>query len=345
MKGLFYHLFLLLFFACSTNKSTPTASSSGQLSYRIVSYNVENLFDTYDEPSTFDEAFTPQGVNHWTNERYEEKVNNIGKVLINSSNGQRPPALIGLVEIENKHVLEDLLNKSPLSKFQYAIVHEDSPDERGIDVALLYDTAQFTYLDDQIGRIQFPQDHNDKTRDILIVKGLLNKDTVYVAINHWPSRRGGVARSEVKRRYVAQVLHKKVEDLLAQNPEVGIIVMGDFNDTPTNRSLNEDLDAGPWEGGQKLINLMWAFEKQGRGSYKYQNQWNMLDQFVISRNLTDKKGRLIITPESARIGNYDWLTEQDPNYPGKRIYRTFRGPKYVGGYSDHYPIVLDIFTQ
>lgn len=343
MKKLWFVLLMVLVFACQNVRKQSHSPQSGS-SYRIISYNVENLFDTWDDPQKFDDDFTPQGANYWGRERYEKKVNDIGKVLINCSN-DKPPAVIGLIEVENKQVLEDLINHSPLSKFQYAIVHEDSPDERGIDVALLYDTDQFQFLDQQIGRIQFPNNLNDRTRDILMVKGILGKDTIYFAVNHWPSRRGGVNESEGKRVYVAEQLRKKVDAIVNTQPSAGVVIMGDFNDTPSDRSIREALGAGDWEGKQILIDLMIPFEAKGLGTYKYQNQWNLLDQFIVSRNLTDNRGHLKITPSSAQIADLDWLQESDPVYPGKRIYRTYRGPNYVGGYSDHYPILLDIAIQ
>jgi len=341
------HLAILIFgislLQCSPNSSQ--VETVNKPSYRLISYNVENLFDTWDEEFKFDDDFTPTGRNYWGRERYEKKLNDIGKVLVNVS-GDEVPAIIGLVEIENKTVLEDLLAKSPLQKFQYAIVHEESPDERGIDVALLYDTEQFRYLDHQIGRIEFPSPIRDRTRDMLMVKGMLGGDTVYVSVNHWPSRRGGDAETELKRIYVAKQLKEKTDAILDEQPNAGIIIMGDFNDTPLNRSVEETLAAKPWGSEDaRYINMFYAKAKAGEGTYKYQNQWNMLDQFIVSYNLTDDVGNLFVTENSATIYDADWLKEGDPVYPGDRIFRTFRGPRYVGGYSDHFPIVLDVYKR
>lgn len=341
-----YIVFSLLFLSqtceqvSSQDETTPSKSE-----YRIVSYNVENLFDTYDDEFKFDDEFTPYGSYYWGKKKYEKKLNDIGKVLVNLAEGN-VPAIIGLVEIENKTVLEDLVKQSPLSKFQYGIVHEESPDERGIDVALLYDENQFHYISHQIGRIHFPKPIEDKTRDILFVKGILAKDTIFVAVNHWPSRRGGASISEPKRKYVAKKLKEKTEAILAKQPNAGIIIMGDFNDTPTNKSLYQSLGAKSLEDkNSQLVNLMYPYEKQGIGTYKFRNQWNLLDQFIVSRNLTDNIGALKITQKSAKIFDVDWLKEDDPTYPGKRLNRTFLGPRYKGGYSDHFPIYLDIEIQ
>ncbi|MBX2845131.1 MAG: endonuclease [Saprospiraceae bacterium] len=314
-------------------------------SYRIVSYNVENLFDTWDEPYKFDDDFTPMGANRWTRARYEKKVQDIGKVLVNAA-GDKVPAVIGLIEVENRKVLEDLLNNSPLRKFQYAIIHEDSPDERGIDVAFLYDTDQFNYIDYQIGRIEFPDDVEDETRDILMVKGSFGKDTVFFAVNHWPSRRGGVAETAPKRMHVAETLRAKTDAIRAKQPNAHIILMGDFNDSPFDVSVANGLKAGALNNNTApLINLMSERYRNGQGTYKYQNQWNMLDHFIVSRNLLDEEGKLFIADNSLQIFAPDYLREADPNYPGERIFRTYRGPNYVGGYSDHFPIVLDVFVR
>ena len=340
MRYLILLLSISLFNRCE-NLQQSQKDLEEKSSYRIVSYNVENLFDTWDEEFKFDDDFTPTGTNFWGKERYEKKLNDIGKVLVNTA-AYNVPAIIGLVEVENKRVLEDLLNKTPLTKFQYAIVHEESPDERGIDVALLYDTEQFQFLDYEIGRVEFPEVIADKTRDMLIVEGYLAKEKVYVVVNHWPSRRGGASVSEPKRIHVAKMLHKKVNEILEQEPEAGIILMGDFNDTPMNKSIAQYLGAGSWENNKMLVNLMTDLEREGKGSYKYQNQWNMLDQFIVSKNLTDEQGKLRVRKNSAKIFAPDWLREDDPYYPGDRIFRTYRGPRYVGGYSDLFPIVLDI---
>lgn len=337
--------FLFLFTQTCEQFSSENQSRPVKDSYRIVSYNVENLFDTYDDEFKFDDDFTPYGSYYWGKKKYEKKLNDIGKVLVNLAE-ENIPAAIGLVEVENATVLEDLLNKSPLSKFQYGIVHEESPDERGIDVALLYDENQFQYISHQVGRIQFPKPIQDKTRDILFVKGILAKDTVFISVNHWPSRRGGASISEPKRKYVAKKLREKTEAILEKQPNAGVIIMGDFNDTPTNKSLYQSLGAKPFDDeNSQLVNLMYPFEKQGVGTYKFRNQWNLLDQFIVSRNLMDSIGSLRITQNSAKIFDADWLKEDDPVYPGERLYRTYLGPKYKGGYSDHFPIYLDIEVQ
>lgn len=343
MKNFFSYLWLFMICSCQ-NVGRQAQVEPLESSYRVISYNVENLFDTWDDPQKHDDEFTPTGANYWSKQRYDKKINDIGKVLINCS-GSEAPAIIGLIEIENREVLDDLLTHSPLNKFKYKIAHEDSPDERGIDVALLYDSDQFTFLDQQIGRIQFPNDLTDRTRDILIVKGIMGRDTIYCAVNHWPSRRGGENETGQKRKFVAEQLKSKVNSILEKQPNAGIIIMGDFNDTPSNESITEGLGAGDWNSNQELIDLMIPFESKGQGTYKYQNQWNLLDQFIISRNLTDQNGHLLITQKSAKIADLDWLQEKDPMYPGNRIYRTYRGPNYVGGYSDHFPIILDIYTQ
>ncbi len=334
--------------SCSRNSFNPDKPTdrNGNF-YRIVSYNVENLFDTYDEPYKLDDDFTPEGANRWTKYRLNKKIVDLGKVLVNAA-GNEVPAVIGLMEVENADVLESLLRYSPLKKFKYKIIHEESPDERGIDVALLYDSDQFTYLNYQIGRIEFPFDAEDQTRDILMVKGVFGKrDTVYFAVNHWPSRRGGVAETEPKRVFVANQLKEKVEGILKKQPNAGVIMMGDFNDDSNNKSIREALKAGDWDEQDNFdyIDLLASRSKKGLGTYKYRDQWNMLDHFIITKNLTDDVGRLYIDESSVRIFAPDWLKEEDPNFPGNRIFRTYRGPQYVGGISDHFPLVLDVWVR
>lgn len=338
---LLYFSFILLTQQCSNTPPESRASVQKE-GYRILSYNVENLFDTYDEPNKFDDDFTPYGDYLWGKQKYIKKLKDIGKVIVNTSYDGKVPAVIGLIEVENRQVLEDLVSSTSLEKFEYSIVHEESPDERGIDVALLYDKKQFTYIEHDIIRIDFPKAIEDKTRDILLVSGVLATDTICFAVNHWPSRRGGASRSEPKRMFVAKQLKSRIDELAIKHSNAGFVIMGDFNDMPSNRSIREGLNAKSWNEESSFINLMSSMEKEGLGTYKYQNQWNMLDQFMVSKNLTDEAGSLRVTATSASIFDSSFLKEPDSSYPGDKPFRTFRGPKYNGGYSDHFPIVLDI---
>jgi predicted extracellular nuclease len=206
-------------------------------------YNVENLFDTQDDPLVRDEEFLPEGDRFWNKHKYYSKLNNIYKVIV-AVGEWSPPAIIGLCEIENRKVIDDLVSSTPLNKFDYQIVHKESPDRRGIDVGLLYRKELFTPLSYEAIPINFPNNPESKTRDILYVKGITNtSDTLNIFINHWPSRWGGQLESEGRRVFVASVLKEKVDSIFKSNPKSNIIITGDFNDYPNNKSLNEVLAA------------------------------------------------------------------------------------------------------
>ncbi|MEL6943263.1 MAG: endonuclease/exonuclease/phosphatase family protein, partial [Bacteroidota bacterium] len=209
---------------------------------RVAFYNVENLFDTVDDPIKPDEEFTPEGRQKWSNARYFAKLLKIAKVVEQMDH----PAFIGMCEVENRTVLEDLISRPALNNRAYGIVHHESPDYRGIDVAFLYDKKQFKVKKSQTIRINFPAEivEDYTTRDILMVEGTFQKkQPLYFFINHWPSRRGGLKESEPKRTYVAAQLRKAVDSLFQVNPNAQIMIMGDFNDETDNKSISEVLNA------------------------------------------------------------------------------------------------------
>lgn len=322
------------------------SDSEGRGDIRFVFYNTENLFDTYDDPAKIDEEFLPWGIKGWNRERYEDKLHKIFKVMVNIG-GWELPDLIGLCEIENRAVLEDLLNKTPLSREKYGIIHEDSPDARGIDVGFLYRRDKFLPIEHEAIHIDLPDD-SVTTRDILRIKGALDKrDTVHIFICHFPSKRGGQAVSEPKRIYVAGVLRAKVDSLLAADPDAAIIITGDFNDEPLNISIHDVLKAGGnWNemDSDSLYNFMYRKQADdGRGSYKYGGFWDMLDQFIVSKGLMEGRKGIYVSPSSGQIYEAPWLLEEDPEAPGMKPFRTYGGAYYYGGYSDHLPIYLDIY--
>lgn len=339
MKG-FILSFLLIFIIFSGQSQTKSDT------YKIMFYNVENLFDTYNDSLINDEEFLPQGDRFWNANKYYSKINNIFKVII-ALGEWNPPAIIGLCEIENKKVINDLVNNTPLVKFEYKIIHKESPDRRGIDVALLYRDELFSPLNYQAIPINFPNNPESKTRDILYVKGIAkNTDTLNIFINHWPSRWGGQLESEGRRLYVASVLKAKVDSIFSSNPKSNIVIMGDFNDYPENKSINNILDASQ-EFNQikenKLFNLSSTFSKSKNiGTHKYQGEWGILDQFIISGNLLNKRNKIFTSINDIHIFNPDFLLEPDKNYFGYKPNRTFVGYKYNGGFSDHLPTYLII---
>lgn len=302
----------------------------------VMFWNVENYFDTYDNPSTSDETFTPAGENHWNWKRFEKKRNDIAKtILLAADEYGEYPALIGLCEIENSFVLEELTENTPLARAGYSFLHKDSPDSRGIDVALLYRNEIFAPLEEHYIASSFP------TRDILYTKGVLNGlDTIHIFVNHWPSKRGGDKSSSTKRKIVSHRARQVTDSILQKNPEANIIMMGDFNDTWESEPLG-NLD--------HLVNLSrWA--EGNEGSYKYRESWSTIDQFLVSENLIkdnkSHKGEFlrqwIWCEKKMMIFTANHLLCEDEKYLGIKLRRTYSGPRYLGGISDHLPIFLQL---
>lgn len=326
------------------NKNTITTERS---EYRVMFYNVENLFDTEDDPEKRDEEFLPEGDRYWSSYRYNNKLSNIYKVIVGVGEWDLPQ-LVGLCELENRGVLEDLLSNTPLYKTDYKIVHFESPDRRGIDVGLLYRSEYFTpYLEKAIP-VEWPASvEAGPTRDILYVAGVTNTDdTLHVFVNHWPSRWGGQMETEGKRITVAKLVKKETDSIFRTNPKANIIIMGDLNDHPTDRSVLEILKAQTEFDNlkpKKLYNLSYYLEhEKNLGTHKYNGQWGILDQIIVSYGLMDTTSSVYTTLEDAHIYNADFLLEPDEKYTGKRVNRTYIGFKYHGGFSDHLPTYVDL---
>jgi predicted extracellular nuclease len=315
----------------------------GQSNFRVMFYNLENLFDTFDNPQKNDNEFLPDAQRRWTQKRYYTKINNIAKV-ISSAGEWGSPAMIGICEVENEKVIRDLIQNSPLKKTDYRFVVTCSPDRRGINVALLYQRDQFKYLDHHAYTIHFPHNKRKATRDILHVTGqVISRDTVDVFVCHFPSRRGGENQSEADRIYTASVLKNKTDSLMHIRKNANIIIMGDFNDEPSNKSIFQTLNAlavPQKPEAPKLYNLFQHFEKK-TGSYKYKDQWNMLDQIIVSGNLISGSSSFKVLPYTATIFSRSFMLTEDKTYGGKRPKKTFNGMKYESGYSDHLPVFVD----
>lgn len=269
------------------------SSVSAQNSFRIMFYNVENLFDTEKSSKKNDGDFTPEGKLHWTYGRYQNKLNNIAKV-ITSLGEWESPAIVGLCEVENERCMTDLTKHSLLKKQDYRYVITHCSDRRGINVALMYQRDQFKYLDHQDYKIKFPDNPKKVTRDILHVTGLAQSgDTLDIFVCHFPSRNGGEQESEPDRIFAASILKAKTDSLKQFRKTANIIIMGDFNDEPSNKSIVQQLKALPPDNNPKsdaLYNLFYKFTKQeNAGTYKFRNQWNVLDQIIISGNLMNRK--------------------------------------------------------
>ena len=304
----------------------------------VVFYNVENLFDTIDDPTINDNDFLPDSANHWNTERYEKKLVDLAKVL-SAISADGLPEVVGVCEIENRQVVEDLFKTNALGKGKFKIVHEDSPDERGIDVALAYDSEKLAELYHEKLNVSFSFEPETTTRDILYAKLLSGKDTLHFFVNHWPSRRGGEEASEPKRLLAATILRAKIDSILVQDKNAKIICMGDFNDYPNNRSMTEVMNCKPG-ANHILTNLTYNFHQNGLGTYNYKGEWGMLDQFIVSDGLLHGAEGYATSDSSVTIFKEDWLLyfPKDGGEPSPS--KTYGGPNYHGGYSDHLPIRL-----
>jgi predicted extracellular nuclease len=322
------------------------SQTNDKRNFKIASYNVENFFDCVDDSLTNDSEFLPGGMRGWNYTKYQKKQANIAKVIA-AIGGWDIPALVGLCEIESQKCLLDLTRYSGLKNLRYKFLHHESPDPRGIDVALLYQPHQFKPIHDEAIRINFPDAPRNKTRDILFASGIIpTGDTLHVFVCHFPSRLGGEMESEDKRLFVASVLLSKVDSIFTANAHPNIVIMGDFNDFPTNSSLLDILKARPLAdnfSSHELYNLMYKMHTEGKGTNKYEGDWGVLDQMIVSGNLLNTTSRLYTRQSDAHIFDADFLLENDKTYLGKQPFRTYVGMKYNEGYSDHLPVYTDFW--
>jgi len=322
MKRLIFFLTITPFLCFSQN----TNSDNFYDELFLMFYNVENLFDTIDNPNTKDEEFLPLSEKKWDSYRYNYKLNQLEKVfnkIIEKENEKNIPDIIGLCEIENKLVIEDLLKTDVFKNHNYSIIHKQSPDGRGIDCALLVN-SKFEVLQNDFIQINNPKESR-KTRDIVYSRLKFKNQIINVFVNHWPSRWGGQEASNHKRVFVAKVLRKYIDENTSQNDFN--LIMGDFNDYPSNESLDEILVK------DDLINLMSSNQVSGKGSYNYRGNWNWLDQIIISKEISSFK--------SIKFGAFEedfmmYTNKKGEVYPN----RSYGGKNWYGGYSDHLPVFL-----
>ena len=337
--------FTIFLFVLILYNIAPLFSQSEQFS--IVFYNVENLFDTINNQGKNDIEFTPESDKKWNSTKYFNKLDEIAKVISHITPGKLPD-LIGLAEIENRKVLEDLIKRPPLQKGGYGIAHTDSPDPRGIDVALLYKKETFKNVSNKVIPVTFPFDSNSATRDILLVSGTTPDGNVFhVFINHWTSRQGGIRATEPRRMHSAVALRRNIDLLLTKDSDSRIIVMGDFNDEPTNQSIMNIMQATNKRKNATagdLYNLYYDFHNMDSGgSYFFENKWIMPDQIIVSRNLLNRKGSYNLTYDSGKVFSAEWMLTK--NKDGVQVpKRTYGGDYYIGGVSDHLP-VFAIFSR
>ena len=308
----------------------------------LAFYNVENLFDVYNDSLVNDDERTPEGKDNWTPERYAIKLRHISRVLseIGKKEAGRMPDLIGLCEIENRRVLEDLLTQEPLQSAGYGIVHYDSPDLRGVDVALFYNKEHFIPLESKNIRLWL-RDANNRpktTRDQLLVYGYLDGEPIYLSVNHWPSRSGGQVLSDPLRRQAAALQRRILDSILRHDPEARFVSMGDYNDDPTDASIKFGL--GTRKHSDSLppylcFNPMEKMYASGMGTLAFRDKWSLFDQMLFNGNwFSGSKGFAFW---KAQIFQPDYLKTQNGSFRGYP-FRTYSGGTYQGGYSDHFPV-------
>ena len=305
-----------------------------QQMFRVMFYNVENLFDLYDDPQTNDDEFLPDGERHWTPKRYYARLRQTARVI--SAIGEwGTPALVGLCEVENDTVLKHLLHRTPLREQQYRYCITTGSDTRGINNVLLYQRDKFKYVGHTSVQVRF-SDKEKRSRDILHVWGeLVTGDTLDVFVCHFPSRSGGEKETEQSRMDAATHLRGICDSLYKSRRTPNLLVMGDFNDTPSDKSIRKLVRAS--NPKRNLINLFEDSQSLNfEGSHKYQGQWAILDQMMISQSW-----KQYLKEGSVQIYNASFLLTEDKSRRGKRPLRTYHGYKYEGGYSDHLPIVAD----
>ncbi|MEM6321180.1 MAG: endonuclease [Bacteroidota bacterium] len=345
-------LFLLTILSCEKEAVTPTTPESPIENpdidepptgdFRVAFYNVENFFDTVDDPNNpKDDEFLPNAPKQWTPIRYEEKIRNIGKV----ARGMGYPELLGLAEVENAKVLTDLLNSARFETENYDFVHYNSPDFRGIDVALLYKKESFEVLESRAIEVELPAEVSEfpTTRDILEVRGRLFEEEVVVYVNHWPSRSGGVAATDGKRAYAASVLRAAIDEVLVSAPKANIILLGDFNDEPFDDSLVQALGVKTQKAGiedqNAIYNCSVELTMNGEGSSFFRGDWQMLDQILVSGGLLDSEGTF-------KVIGYDTYDDESVlfDHPDDGLIpnRTYGGDNYFGGFSDHLAVYVEI---
>jgi hypothetical protein len=333
--------------------SMPTRAEGKKMAtFGIAFYNLENLFDTINNNGKYDLEFSPQGDRKWDGKKYWSKINNLGYAISQMPTKTTPlgPAVIGVSEVENESVLKDLVKADAIKDWDLKYVHHDSPDRRGIDVSLLYNPKLFRVLRVQNYPLEIPELPNFKTRDQMCVLGLLGNQTtgysrVAIIVNHWPSRRGGEAESSWLRERAAALTDSISKLLLAEDPNIGIVVMGDLNDDPNNKSVSQVLEAVKDIKKVKpgrFFNPFWEKLDKGIGSYIYRGGWDLFDQIIVNSNIVD--GACGVKYYGAEVLNKQFLLQSDGQYKGYPL-RTFSSGAWTNGYSDHLPTEIFLVRE
>jgi len=341
-----YLLLLPLFFLFVTCQAQKKQYKSAIIGF----YNLENLFDTIDNTLINDEEFLPSGIRNYNTAIYRDKLTKLASVIAQMGTAYTPdgPAILGVAEIENDTVLNDLIKETQLKKRNYQFVHYDSKDARGVDVGLLYNPTYFSVIASDKLFVSLPTGSKDAyyTRDILWVKGKLNGELIHLYVNHWPSRSGGEKRSEPGRIAAAAVCRKHIDSILLKEPNAKIVVMGDLNDDPPNKSVEKvlkALDKDQLDQQGALFNPWLDLFRNGIGTLAYQDAWGLFDQIIVSKQWLnkDQSGFFLYQPH---VFNKEFLVENNGRYKGYPM-RTWDGNSYRGGYSDHFPTYLLIVKE
>lgn len=316
--------------------------------FGVAFYNLENLFDTLNNNGKYDLEFSPEGKNRWDGKKYKSKLNNMSYAISQMTTKLTPqgPALIGVSEIENKSVLEDLVRQDALKERMLQIIHHDSPDRRGVDVALLYNPRFFKPINVTNHTLKIEGLPYFKTRDQMCVVGLLGGERVGVIVNHWPSRRGGTEQSSYLREAAAQLCREIADSLRNIDPNMGIIVMGDLNDDPQDKSCSMVLGAQKKQEDVEegyFFNPFWTMLDKGIGSYCYKGNWDLFDQIIVSHSLLEQGGSKLKYLK-CEVFNKEFLKQQDGAYRGYP-HRTFSGGVFLNGYSDHFPTQIFLIKE
>lgn len=311
-------------------------------------WNIENLYDTIDSPDTDDAEFLPHAAYRWNSKRYYEKLNRLSEVISQMGTEVTPDgvAVLGLCEVENRGVLEDLVKTQKLKSRNYKIVHYDSPDLRGVDVALIYQPKYFTVTSSKTFKVILPQDSTRPTRDILLVSGKFLGEPMHFMVNHWPSRRGGEEKSKPGRMAAAKICRQVVDSILQADPNAKITIMGDLNDDPNCESVTLGLKASEKKDRLKdgqLYNTSYANWKEGIGTLAYKDNWNLFDQMIMTPGLINDKYKTF-TFQKYKIFNKAFVREDKGNFKGYPM-RTYAGGNYRGGYSDHFAVYTFLMRE
>ena len=312
-------------------------------SIMVAFWNMENFYDPFVDSTRAYNEFTEKGGQHWSKSRFYKKRNNLYKAILSFSKAQ-PIGIMGVCEVENEFVLNALFAQTPLKKFNYRWVHYEGPDRRGIDPAIIYSKDIFQLIESKAFPYKNPNDGNMISRDILYAKFFdYREDTIHCFVNHWPSKYRGELETVEARNCAAAIVRSKVDSIIAVVPDAKIIIMGDFNDTPDAPCIRDVLGAkhiAETLENEPLVNLFARGEDLGfKGTLKYQESWMIFDQIIISKQLLNNK-LLHFTSSDAKIVHEDFLLTEDPTYHGVKLNRTYTGPKYLGGFSDHLPVLL-----